>query len=106
MLEQSEIPEDVMEASFECLWSFSKKKRWFSSKHERAEEIRSALHIARAILAERERCAAVAESFGAEWREDAKHWVSDGMVNVASTSLMLSDAAYKISNYIRNPKSK
>lgn len=95
------IPEDIAKVANE-LASTANTCCYRSDGYE--EEM--AELIARAILAERERCATVAESFGAEWREDARAWLIDGMVNAASTSLMHSEAAYKISNYIRNPKTK
>ena len=50
------VPDILMARAFNILWSFHPKTHWCSTKAEREIEMKGAVAIGRAILAERERC--------------------------------------------------
>lgn len=87
----AEIPDDVMKAANECVSEF----RWNNDN-------RWHLFVARAILAERERCAKVAKDAQAEFANDSILWWKDGMTNASNDSAQMAKACAIISGLINN----
>lgn len=83
----TEIPDDVMKAARKAIEDASGG---------------AVMCIARAILAERERCAKVASDVREEWAGDSELWKRDGMINAASQSTAMAHGAAIIVRRINN----
>lgn len=94
----TEIPDDVMKAAYDAALDCRNDKACDPIHNDDALQ----LAFARAILAERERCAAVAERFRNEWAADSDLWVKHGMHALAKKSEEMSKGAALVADYINN----
>lgn len=90
---EMQIPGDVIEAARQA---FRLVANTYGGEYEMV------MPIARAILAERERCARIGEEAHNEWMSDSELWNKEGMENASRQSVHMAHAAAMISAKIRS----